>query len=109
MLTLSPLQTALGQSKTMNGRVHWSYSVSKGLMFNIDWFKRYGREGGNLLIRSKICQCKKSFFNTYSFANVVRKIGSSVDNLIISLPEWCLTVAMDRLPGMEMVSLKLST
>ena len=30
-LTLSPLQTALGQSKTMNGRVHWSYLVLKGL------------------------------------------------------------------------------
>ena len=33
-LTLSSLQTALGQSKTMNGRVHWSYSVLKGLTIN---------------------------------------------------------------------------
>ena len=29
--TVSPLQTTLGQSKTMNGRVHLSYSVLKGL------------------------------------------------------------------------------
>ena len=32
ILTLSPLQTALGLSKTMNRRVHWiSYLVLKGL------------------------------------------------------------------------------
>ena len=30
-LTLSLLQTALGPSKTMNGRVHSNYSVLKGL------------------------------------------------------------------------------
>ena len=29
---ISPLQTALGQFKTMNGGVHWSYSVLKELL-----------------------------------------------------------------------------
>ena len=32
LLTLSPLQTALVQSKQMNGRIHCSYSVVKGLI-----------------------------------------------------------------------------
>ena len=31
-LTLSPLHTVLVQSRTMNGRVHWSYLVLKGLI-----------------------------------------------------------------------------
>ena len=42
VLTLSPLQTALGQSKTMNGRVHWSYSVLcfkyTNTPIKLDWF-----------------------------------------------------------------------
>ena len=36
LLALSPLQTALVESvesKTMNGRVHWCYSVLKGLIW----------------------------------------------------------------------------
>ena len=37
-LTLSPLQTALLWSKTINGRVHWSYLVLKGLKRRLSIF-----------------------------------------------------------------------